>query len=314
MPGRVCSAAQAPSWAGRCWSILPPGSSRSSIAPVDSYTILFAIGFAFSFLSVLILQTLHAPREAGFGEFAGLFFHGNAFMAISSMIRFYYAREETDVLAATERLGSARSPLTVEELIGSLNDPRFYVRFEAIVSITRHRPDDRLVEALVEVMEAPDPALAVIAAWALGRMGGVQAIPALRKTFTGAKYHSVRAHAARALGTLGDRESIPFLLEEARRQCGSGAEGGLRLQPEQAAGGRGRSGSARHSYILTVTRKAGVRWGCALARLLEAESEYIELSRSLYEDPGTTLAREVDGIRGSLSRNIGGSGGYSFIT
>lgn len=85
------------------------------------------------------------------GEFAGLFFHGNPLMAISSMIGFYYAREETDVLTATERLGRARSPLTVEELIASLNDPRFYVRFEAIVSITRHRPDDRLIEALVEV-------------------------------------------------------------------------------------------------------------------------------------------------------------------
>ena len=43
------------------------------------------------------------------GEFAGLFFHGNPLMAISSMIGFYYAREETDVLTATERLGRARA-------------------------------------------------------------------------------------------------------------------------------------------------------------------------------------------------------------
>ena len=270
---------------------------------IDSYTILFAIGFAFSFLSLLILQTLHAPREAGFGEFAGLFFHGNAFVAISSMIHFYYAREETDVLAATEQLGRARSPLTVEELIGSLNDPRFYVRFEAIVSITRHRPDDRLIEALVDVMEAPDPALAVIAAWALGRMGGVQAVPALRKAFSSAKYHSVRAHAARALGTLGDQDSIPHLLEEVR----SGADLGLKVACASSLSKLRVVGAASELLdILYIDSYPQSRreMGMCVARLLEAEAEYVELSRSFYEDPGTALAREVDGMRGSISKKF----------
>jgi len=219
------------------------------------------------------------------------------------MIRFYYAREETDVLAATERLGRARSPLTAEELIGSLNDPRFYVRFEAIVSITRHRPDDRLVEALVEVMEAPDPALAVIAAWALGRMGGVQAIPALRRAFTGAKYHSVRAHAARALGTLGDRDSIPYLLEEVR----SDADLGLKVACASSLSKlRVVEAAPELLDILYIDSYPQSRreMGMCVARLLEAETEYIELSRTLYEDPGTALAREVDGIRGSISKKI----------
>jgi hypothetical protein len=249
----------------------------------------------------LILQTLHAPQEAGLGEFAGLFFHGNALMAISSMIRFYYAREETDVLAATERLGRARSPLTVEELIGTLNDPRFYVRFEAIVSITRHRPDDRLVEALVEVMEAPDPALGVIAAWALGRMGGTQAIPALRRAFSGAKYHSVRAHAARALGTLGDRESIPLLLAEVQSDADLGlkvacASSLSKLRVIEAAP------DLLNILYIDSYPQSRREMGMCLARLLEAEGKYIELSRSLDEDPGTTLAREVDIVRGILSK------------
>lgn len=46
--------------------------------------------------------------------------------------------------------------------------------------------------------------------------------------------------------------------------------------------------------------------GMCVARLLEAEVEYIELSRSFYEDPGTALAREVDGIRGGISKKIMG--------
>jgi MFS family permease len=268
---------------------------------VDSYIILFAIGFVFSFLSVLILQTLHAPQEAGLGEFAGLFFHGNALMAISSMIRFYYAREETDVLAATERLGRARSPLTVEELIGTLNDPRFYVRFEAIVSITRHRADDKLVDALVEVMEAPDPALGVIAAWALGRMGGTQAIPALRRAFTGAKYHSVRAHAARALGTLGDQESIPSLLAEVQSDADLGlkvacASSLSKLRVIEAAP------DLLNILYIDSYPQSRREMGMCLARLLEVEGKYIELSRSLDEDPGTTLAQEVDIVRGILSK------------
>lgn len=270
---------------------------------VDSYTVLFAIGFVCSFLSFLILHTLRAPKEAGLGEFAGLFFHGNALMAISSMIRFYYAREETDVLAATEQLGRARSPLTVDELIGSLNDPRFYVRFEAIVSITRHRPHERLTEALIDVMEAPDPALAVIAAWALGRMGDMQAVPALSKAFSGAKYHSVRAHAARALGTLGDRDSIPSLMAEIRGDADLGlkvacASSLSKLRVAEAAP------ELLHILYIDSYPQSRREMGMCVARLLDAEVKYIDLARGIYDDPGTALAREVDVIRGILGRKL----------
>ena len=85
-----------------------------------------------------------------------------------------------------------------------------------MVSITRHISDDRLMQALIQVMEGPDPALSVIAAWALGRIGNIKAIPALQNVFHHSKYRSVRAHAARALGTLGDIDSIPSLLKEAQ--------------------------------------------------------------------------------------------------
>jgi hypothetical protein len=183
---------------------------------VDSYSVLFGIGFLLSLAAVVLLSSLRTVREAGLGEFAGLFFHGNPLLAISSVIRFYYAREEADVVTATQRLGMTRSPLTVDELIDSLNDPRFYVRFEAMVSITRHSADDRLIQALIDVMKGPDPALSVSAAWALGRVGSVRAIPALQNAFQHSKYRSVKAHAARALGTLGDTDSIPALMEQVR--------------------------------------------------------------------------------------------------
>jgi MFS family permease len=269
---------------------------------VDSYSILFGIGFLLSLLSLLIMYSLHVPRETGLGELAGLFFHGNPLMAISSMIHFYFAREETDVLYVTERLGRARSPLSVEELIGSLEDPRFYVRFEAIVAITRHRANDRLIQALVEVMEAPDPAMSVIAAWALGRMGSTEAIPALRNAFHSSKYHSVKAHAVRALGTLRDRESIPSLLDHVRNNPDLGIKaacasslGKLRVMEATP--------DILHILYIDNYPQSRREMGLSLARLLEAEANYIALSRSTDEDPGTALAQEIELLRSLSERS-----------
>jgi MFS family permease len=262
---------------------------------IDSYSVLFGIGFLLSLLAAVLLSSLHTVREAGLGEFAGLFFHGNPLLAISSVIRFYYAREEADVVTATQRLGMTRSPLTVEELIDSLNDPRFYVRFEAMVSITRHSANDRLIQALIEVMEGPDPALSVIAAWALGRMGSTNAIPALREAFHQSKYRSVRAHAARALGTLGDIESIPALVQEAQ----SNPDLGLRVACASSLGKLKvieATPVLLHILYIDSYPQSRREMGLSLARLLDAESKYIELTRKLDQDPGTALAQEMNAL------------------
>ena len=268
---------------------------------IDSYSVLFGLGFLLSLTAALILSSLRTVQEAGLGQFAGLFIHGNPLLAISSVIRFYYAREEADVVTATQRLGMTRSPLTVEELIDSLNDPRFYVRFEAMVSITRHSADDRLVEALIEVMEGPDPALSVIAAWALGRIGSARAIPALQNAFHHSKYRSVKAHAARALGTLGDTDSIPSLIKHVQAD----QDLGLRVACASSLGKlRVREATPALLHILYIDSYPQSRreMGLSLARLLDAESRYIELTRKLDEDPGTSLAQEMDSLRSILSK------------
>ncbi|HSL28184.1 MAG TPA: MFS transporter [Anaerolineales bacterium] len=268
---------------------------------IDSYSVLFGLGFLLSLTAALILSSLRTVQEAGLGQFAGLFIHGNPLLAISSVIRFYYAREEADVVTATQRLGMTRSPLTVEELIDSLNDPRFYVRFEAMVSITRHSADDRLVEALIEVMEGPDPALSVIAAWALGRIGSARAIPALQNAFHHSKYRSVKAHAARALGTLGDTDSIPSLIKHVQAD----QDLGLRVACASSLGKlRVREATPALLHILYIDSYPQSRreMGLSLARLLDAESRYIELTRKLDEDPGTSLAQEMDSLRSMLSK------------
>lgn len=206
-------------------------------------------------------------------------------------------------MTATQQLGMTRSPLTVEELIDSLNDPRFYVRFEAMVSITRHSSNDRLIQALIEVMEGPDPALSVIASWALGRIGSERSIPALQNAFHHSKYRSVQAHAARALGTLGDLESIPSLMKEAQ----TNPDLGLRVACASSLGKlQVKEATPDLLQILYMDNYPQSRreMGLSLARLLDAERKYIELTRKLDQDPGTSLAQEMEALRSSLSKRF----------
>ena len=42
--------------------------------------------------------------------------------------------------------------------------------------------------------------------------------------------------------------------------------------------------------------------GLSLARLLDAERKYVELTRKLDQDPGTALAQEMDSLRSSFSK------------
>ena len=64
------------------------------------------------------------------------------------MIRYYRARDEHEAVLVTERMGQAKSLLPVEDLLEALADPRFNVRFEALISIGRRGPDERLLDAL----------------------------------------------------------------------------------------------------------------------------------------------------------------------
>jgi MFS family permease len=270
---------------------------------VDAFTILFAIGFLLPLLSVFILRSIQTEREMGISQFAGLFIHGNPLLAVDSLIRFYFAREEPAVVAVTELLGKSRSPLTVNELMESLDDPRFYVRFEALVSIARHSPDERLVHALVEVLEGNDPALSMMAAWALGRIGNGSALPALRHSLQASRYRSVRAHVARSLGSLGDTDSIALLLDAVREET----DMGLKVAFASALG-KLKAIQAAPDLLDILYRdrypSSQKEMGLSLARLLDAETAYIQLARSLLADPGTALAQQVENLRRSLNRRF----------
>jgi len=264
----------------------------------DSYTLLFLLGLILPLIAYWMFKRVKADSEVTGRQFAGLFLRGNPLLALESLVRYHRARDERAAVAMTERLGSTRSPLTVEELIDALHDPRFFVRFEAIVSMARHGSDPRLTDALMETLQGDEPSLSTIAAWGLGRIGDERALEALRQGLD-ARYRSVQAHCARSLGNLGDRTVIPVLMERLAVE----EDIGLQMAFASALGRLGATEAVDRLLALLCTsgsRDARTEFSLALARLLGEEHHFIQLQRRAASDPGTTLSQEVTELRGKL--------------
>jgi Na+/melibiose symporter-like transporter len=262
---------------------------------LDPYTVLFVAGLVLSAASLALFRGVRADSSITTGEFAGMFLRGNPLQALGSLVRFYRAKNERDAITVTERLGQTQSPLTVDELLEALSDPRFYVRFEAIVSISRRGPDERLVDALVEVLRGDEPALSVIAAWALGRMGDRRAIEPLREGLD-ARYRSIRAHCVRSLGSLEDAEVTPVLLE---RLAGETDEG-LKLAYASALGQL--EADEAVGELLTLLRvcsspDAQMEVALALARIVGDEHNFIQFLRQVRGEVGTAASQSVTALK-----------------
>jgi HEAT repeat protein len=267
---------------------------------IDAYTPLFVAGFALLFLCNFIFFKVRGDNQYGLRQFTGLFLRGNPFLAMGSLIRYQYAREEHEAVKGTERLGQAKSLVTVDELLDALADPRFQVRFEAIISIARMPPDARLVNALIEILNGTELALSVVAAWALGRMGDHEALPALRSALD-SPYHSIQAHSARALGALGDQEIVPEMIKRLATETDKGL-----LMAYASALGKLHAIQAT-DQLLTLfynTTNPGARREMALclARLVGDEHHFITLMRNLREDLGTAAAQAVTAFKKKVDR------------
>ncbi|MFN2165934.1 MAG: MFS transporter, partial [Anaerolineae bacterium] len=173
---------------GRILSLTQGISGRVVMVPLDPYTPLFLMGMVMAGLAILVLRHIRDESRVGMGQFAGIFLRGNPILALESVLRFHLVKDEEATLRVTEKLGSAKSLLTVDELLEALADPRFNVRFEALISIGHMRSDERLTSALVEVLNGSEPALSVVAAWALGRMGDERAVIPLREALVTSTY------------------------------------------------------------------------------------------------------------------------------
>jgi NNP family nitrate/nitrite transporter-like MFS transporter len=276
-------------------------SGQLWIFTVDSYVILFLLAFIIPLVSAWIMNRIKTSSEVSTGKFAAMFLHGNPIMAFNSMIRFHRAKDERDIVNVTERLGQSHSPLNVEELLEALADPRFNVRFEAIVSIARTDPDPRLTHALCTVLERGEPALSVHAAWALGRIGDQSAIFSLRNGLD-APYRSIQAYSARALGTLQDVEMKPELL----RRLGEEQDSGLKMAYTSALSKMGAVEAIPEMLaLLANTEDYYLRMEIALAlgRLVSEEGDFVRLLRSVRQDPGTAASQVLIEVDRKLDRS-----------
>ncbi|MBK8903206.1 MAG: MFS transporter [Anaerolineaceae bacterium] len=266
-------------------------STRLDISP---YALLFILGLVLPLISLRFFHGVARDTRVTMGTFAGFFLRGNPFVAVESMIRYHLAKDEETTVRLTERLGQARSLLAVEELLEALDDPRFNVRFEAIVAIGRTRPDEQLIEALAEVLHSSDPSLSVMAAWALGRIRDDRARATLHAALD-SEYRSIRAHSARSLGTLGDETAVPDLLHRLQTE----PDHGLRIAYASALGQLQVVEAVPHILeLLRGETDAMLRreLALALARLTDEEHAFVRLLRQTRTDTGTALAQALLGL------------------
>lgn len=276
-------------------------SFQFSIFTVDQYAILFAVGVVTALLSLPLLSAIRDAGSVGVGQFAGIFLRGNPFMAMTSLVKYYSARDEQSTVLTTARMANARSRLAVDEMLEALADPRFQVRFEAIISIARMPPDERLIAALAKILDGNNPALSVVAAWALGRLGDDMAVEPLHRGLD-SRYRSVQAHSVRALGKLEDIQIIPRLLKGLRTE----ADAGLVLAYASALGNLGATSATGKLLVLlenTGDESDRMELALALARIIGNESHFIQLWRALRGEPTTAAARAVVELKKKLGKS-----------
>ena len=258
---------------------------------IDPYTPLFILSFVLILLCSFIAIRLQTEGATTFRHFAGMFLHGNPVKALRLLVQYNFSGDEMTRVVATEQMGDAHSLLSSNELIEALEDPSFTVRQEAIHSIGRMPAENELVDALIGVLEDPESELNISAARALGRIGSLKAIPALRRTlFSG--YRPLEANSARSLALLGDSQSIPHFLTKLRQEPNPR----LRLAYVSALGKLRVEGSVDQLFeLLQQTQSAVSRGeiGLAIARIVGDEKYYLQHWRSLQSDFNTSTAQAL---------------------
>jgi HEAT repeat protein/sugar phosphate permease len=276
-------------------------SGRFLIFDLDPFTPLFVAAIVLNVCAVIFFSRVQADSSVSVGEFAGMFMHGNPVVALQSLVRYYRSTDERATVVTTERMGQTKSLLTVDEMLEALKDPRFNVRFEAIISIARMGSEPRLVDALCAILDGTEISLSVIAAWALGRMGSARALPTLRNgLYSG--YRSLQAHCARSLGTLRDKTVAPLLLERLQKE----EDKGLRIAYSSALGNLSMiEATDTLLQVLESTDNEGARMELALAiaRVVDGEHQFIRLLRNVRHDPGTTASQALTAWKRKLDKS-----------
>lgn len=269
----------------------------------DPYVPLFVLGLALLYLALHVTGRIPRGEESSTRAFIGMFFHGNPFTAAVAMAGHSSVRHEQKRVATARRMGEIKSPLNEKEVLELLEDPSLNVRVEAIVAITSMRPSPALVDALVRVLDGRDPELSQSAAWALGRLGDIGAVPSLRSALE-SRYPGVRRASARALGMLGDRECIPLLIRMMEHRWNLG-EDEPKTDAHTAASALGAlCADEALGAILDLLDDAGeddemvrIELSLAIARMFGRERQFVSVWRRQRQDADASLAAAAARIK-----------------
>jgi HEAT repeat protein/MFS family permease len=261
---------------------------------LDIYTPIFIASLVLLILGLLLYKRVRADSATSTSDFVRMWVRVDPLMALESNIRYSFAADEGERVSTTRRMGDARSPLNVNELVQALRDPSFNVRYEAIVAISRTRADERLIEALSRVLAAGEPELAMASAWALGRLGDPRGMAPLRVALVSG-YPSLRAQAARSLATLGDMQIAEPLLRSFREE----SDKGVRLAYASALGKLGvREAAADLLAFLRGLDDESLRMEMTLAivRLAGEEQRFVRVWRQAQSHPGIALSQATSDV------------------
>ncbi len=301
-------------WLGFCGGIAPLvagkllDASRSisgelGFIAINAYSPLILLA-ALSFIGgALLFREIKTDTSMSLGEFIALFMRGNAFTAAQSLMRYRRSKDEHQRLSVTQQMGEAKSPLTTRELLADLNDPSYSVRLEAIIAVARMASDPGVTKALSDMLASGDLELRSVTAWALGRRGDPDAIPALRACLD-SSHPILQSAAARALAALEDTTSGPLLAERFIQE----RDARLRLAYAAALGGlqvESMAPSLLEFLYELESNQSRREVALALARMLDAESQFIQLCRDADMHPGTRYANEIMNLQSYMVRLAG---------
>jgi len=268
---------------------------------LDNFTVIFAIMLICWLCAFYIFRS--APTGSGVrtGDFVSFFFHGNPLLAFTSIVRYHLSEDESWRMELTRRMGDAKSHLTVEELLQAADDPSFNVRYEAIVSMARMPPDDKLVNALSAAVKSREPGLSEAAVWALGRMGDIRAVPILREMLK-CEYALLRSQCARSLAKLNDHESASTIIAAFKNERNDNIRSGY-----AAALGKLRRKEILPELLALLRRLSDEHLrgevALAIARIAGGEHHFVNLWRRSKSDFETACAEELMEIEKKIAHN-----------
>lgn len=269
------------------------------ILHIDNFTILFVLMLVCYIGFLFVFRRAAYDTSVRTGQFVSFFLEGNPLLAFSSIVRFNLSGDEGRRMELTRMMGDAKSHLTVEELLHAADDPSFNVRYEAIVSMARMPPDNKLINALALAVRSREPGVSEAACWAMGRMGDERAVPVLREMLK-CEYALLRSQSARALAKLNDQASIPQIIEAFKSEKNDNICAGY-----AAALGRFKKKDAL-PLILALLRRLSdehLRGEAALsaARIMGGEHHFVNLWRRSRSDFETICAEELMTIRKKIA-------------